>query len=148
MAEFWHALCMRKNTKILLSTALYSETDGQTERFNAVLECYLRAYCNYQQDNWVDWLPSAEYNANDSESESTDVAPFFANSAQHPRSTITPKRIQGLANSGHTEAQQNLADHFVDQMQSLSCFLRENMRTAQVFYEKYANIHRSPSPEY
>lgn len=33
-------------------------------------------------------------------------------------------------------------------MQELNNFLRENMRTAQAFYEKYANRHRSPPLAY
>ena len=29
----------------------------QTERFNAMVEQYLRAFTNFHQDDWVDWLP-------------------------------------------------------------------------------------------
>jgi hypothetical protein len=38
------ALGMSRN----LSTAFHPETDGQTERVNAIMEQYLQAYCNYQ----------------------------------------------------------------------------------------------------
>lgn len=149
VAKFWHEVCKRTDTKILLSTAWHPETDGQTERFNAILECYLRAYCNYQQDDWVQWLPSAEYNANNSESEATKVTPFFANSAQHPRSAITPPRNQSPPSaSKYIYTQQNLADNFVKQMNDLNEFLRENMKVSQAFYEKYANYHRSIPSSY
>ncbi|KAI0995291.1 Transposon Ty3-I Gag-Pol polyprotein [Podosphaera aphanis] len=125
------------------------ETDGQTERFNAILECYLRAYFNYQQDDWADWLPSAEYNANDTESATTKVIPFFANSAQHPRSEITPPRDQNPpSTSDYLRIQQNLANDFINQMNDLNTFLRENMTASQAFYEKYANQHRSNPPYY
>ena len=137
VAKFWNAVCERTNTRILLSTAWHPESDGQTERFNAVLECYLRAYCNYQQDDWVDWLPSAEYNANDAESETTKVTPFFANTAQHPRSEITPRQNQNHPNSSkYFNALQKSADKFVNQMEDLNNFLRDNMKTAQAFYVK------------
>ncbi|KAI0992997.1 hypothetical protein K3495_g15187, partial [Podosphaera aphanis] len=149
VAKFWHAVCEQTNTKILLSTAWHPETDGQTERFNAILECYLRAYCNYQQDDWADWLPSAEYNANDTESATTKVTPFFANSAQHPRSEITPPRDPNPpSTSDYLRIQQNLANDFINQMNDLNTFLRKNMTASQAFYEKYANQHRSNPPSY
>lgn len=91
----------------------------------------MKLYSHNQQDDWVDWLPSAEYNANDAESETTKVSPFFANSAQHPRSAITPRRNLALPSSSqYAKVQQNLADKFIDQMNNLNQFLRENMKTA------------------
>ena len=149
VAEFWREVCNRTDTKILLSTAWHPETDGQTERINAILECYLRAYCNYQQDDWVSWLPSAEYNANNTESEATKVTPFFANLAQHPKSAITPPRNpEPPTASEYLRVQKNLADKFVTQIDKLNDFLRENMKVSQAFYEKYANCHRSIPPSY
>jgi hypothetical protein len=37
----------------LLSTAFHPEIDGKTERVNAMLEQYLRAYVTYLQDDWL-----------------------------------------------------------------------------------------------
>jgi hypothetical protein len=34
-----------------LSTAFHLQTDGQTERQKQTMEQYLRAFCNYEQDN-------------------------------------------------------------------------------------------------
>ena len=31
------------------------------ERQNQILEQYLRSYINYQQNNWIWWLPLAEF---------------------------------------------------------------------------------------
>src|SRR6202165_1680552 len=47
-------LCDIKGNK---STAFHPQSDGQTERVNQVLEQYLRIFCDYQQDNWVQLLP-------------------------------------------------------------------------------------------
>ena len=42
------------------------------------MEQYLRGCVNYQQDNWVFWLPLAEYLYNNSIHSSTGVSPFEA----------------------------------------------------------------------
>jgi hypothetical protein len=51
MSAFWKWIMEAMGTTQNLSTAFHLETDGQTERTNAILEQYLRVYCNYQQDN-------------------------------------------------------------------------------------------------
>jgi hypothetical protein len=44
-----------------ISTAYHLQTDGQSERTNQWLEQYLRIYGNFQQDDWVSWLPVAQF---------------------------------------------------------------------------------------
>ena len=43
------------------STAHHPQTDGQTERQNQELEAYLRIWVSYHQDDWVRWLPDAQF---------------------------------------------------------------------------------------
>jgi hypothetical protein len=45
----------------------------------------LWAYCNYQQDNWKQLLPIAEFCYNNTKSETTKVTPFYANYRYHLR---------------------------------------------------------------
>jgi len=44
-----------------LSTAYHSQTDGQTERVNQELEQYLRVFIDHRQEQWPDWLETAEF---------------------------------------------------------------------------------------
>ena len=60
-SKFWAELMGRLDVWLRNSTAFHPQTDGQTERVNQSLEQYLRQYCNYEQDNWFDLLPLAEY---------------------------------------------------------------------------------------
>jgi len=76
-SAFWQRLCSRLGIDRRLSTAFHPETDGQTERMNAVMEQYLRSYVSYLQDDWAEWLPLAEFAANNQASETTGVSPFF-----------------------------------------------------------------------
>src|SRR4051812_14260459 len=60
-SHFWKCLFKLLGTKISLSSAFHPESDGQTECTNQVLEQYLCCFVDYQQDNWVELLPLAEF---------------------------------------------------------------------------------------
>jgi len=62
-----------------LSTAFHLQTDGQTERMNQKLEQYLRMFIDYQQEQWLEWLGTAEFTYNNKVQTSTKVSPFKAN---------------------------------------------------------------------
>lgn len=49
------------------------------------MEQYLRAFVNYQQDNWVSLLATYEFAANNQFSESLKTSPFLANYGWHPQ---------------------------------------------------------------
>jgi hypothetical protein len=55
-----------------------------------MVEQYLHAFINFHQDNWVDWLPLAEFAANNISSTTTGTSPFFANYGFHLRLGIEP----------------------------------------------------------
>ena len=78
-AEFTKNLFRGLGTKRNLSTAYHPQTDGQTERINQEVENYLRMFCNYRQDDWVQWLPMAEFQYNDKRHSGTGTTPFFLN---------------------------------------------------------------------
>ena len=53
-------------TKLNFSTAYHSQTDGQTERINQILEDMLRAYALQYGTSWDKSLPYAEFSYNNS----------------------------------------------------------------------------------
>lgn len=90
IASVWQLICTMLKIKAKLSTAFHPETDGQSEIANQEMERYLRTYVNYQQDNWAEWLPMAEYAANACVSSSTEVSPFMINYGFEPRMSFDP----------------------------------------------------------
>jgi len=68
-----------------LSTAFYPQTNRQTERINQELEQYLRMFIDHCQEQWLEWLGTAEFAYNNKVQTSTKVSPFKANSGQDPR---------------------------------------------------------------
>ena len=61
-----------------LSSAFHAQTDEQTERMNQVVEQYLRAYINYQQTNWVQYLLIAQFSYNSAINEITKMTSHYA----------------------------------------------------------------------
>jgi len=84
-AQFWSAVCYHAKIQRKLSTAFHPQTDGQTERQNQTLEQYLRSYVAYQQDDWAEWLPLAEFAYNNSHHNAIGCSPFYAHMGRNPR---------------------------------------------------------------
>jgi len=51
VSKFWKSLFETLKVDIKLSSTFHSQTDGQTECVNQILEQYLRCTINYQQDD-------------------------------------------------------------------------------------------------
>jgi len=68
-----------------LSTAFHPQTDGQTERMNQELEQYLRMFIDHRQEQWPEWLGTAEFAYNNKVHIGTKVSSFQANHGQNPR---------------------------------------------------------------
>ncbi|SNX85847.1 related to Gag-pol polyprotein [Melanopsichium pennsylvanicum] len=106
-----------------LSTAYHPQTDGQTERVNQVVEQYLRMYCNYEQDNWVTWLPMAEFVYNNTVHSSIGVSPFFACYGWNPKSHPDLPEQVGVLDPKRKE--------FATQRKEFTEYLQEQIRYAQ-----------------
>ena len=57
--------------KLHFTLGYHLEGDGQTEHTNQTLEQYIQVYCNYQQDNWFQFLPLGEFTYNNAPSAMT-----------------------------------------------------------------------------
>jgi hypothetical protein len=112
------------------------QADGQAERANQTLEEYLRHYCSYQQDNWADLLPLAEFAYNNAPNASTGISPFFANKGYHPTIDIHPER----------DAASLRAREFATDLDELHKYLADNLKVAQERYQVASDACRIPPP--
>jgi hypothetical protein len=90
--HFWKRLCDRVGTRPKLSSSHHPETDGQTEVANAALKQFLRAFVHYDQSNWAELLPFAEFQANNTVNTSGLTA-SYATKGYHPRSGLEPLQL-------------------------------------------------------
>ena len=137
MSHFFRLLGKVLNMCLHFTSGYHPEEDGQTECTNQTLEQYLRVYCNYQQDNWAELLPLAEFAYNNAPSALTRVSPFFANKGYHPNITVYPER--DLTSS-------RARDYAVD-LDSLHQYLCEEMAHTQKCYQGPANARCIPAPD-
>ena len=75
-SKFAKDLCQTLGIKQNISTAFHPQTDGQSERTNQWLGQYLRSFCKENQNDWVVWLPQAEFAHNQWPNETTRKTPF------------------------------------------------------------------------
>lgn len=83
-SKFWEALHAHNGTVLARSSAYHPQTDGQTERYNRIVEDMLRKYVSPTLDDWDKWLPCAEFAINNSFVKSIGTTPFYVNYGRHP----------------------------------------------------------------
>jgi hypothetical protein len=132
-SHFWKTLFEQLGTKLSMSTAFHPQTDGQTERMNRTLEEMLRAYSTYNQDQWDEYLPAAEFAYNNSQQTSTGHTPFELDNGQHP---LTPASLFSQTTSVPA------ADNFLEHWDNMINMAKDSLREAQENQMKYANQHR------
>jgi hypothetical protein len=129
---------MLLNIQLHFTSGYNPQADSQSKRANQTLEQYLRHYCSYQQDNWSNLLPLAEFTYNNAPNASTGVSPFFANKGYHPALDIHPERdVTSLC-----------AREFAANINELHDYLAESLKLAQQHYQTTSDDRRIPPPDF
>ncbi|KAK2971376.1 hypothetical protein RJ640_030342 [Escallonia rubra] len=90
--KFWTELFKLLGSELHFSTSFHPQTNGQTERVNALLECYLRHFVSANQTDWARLLDVAQFSYNLMRSEATNQSPFEIAIGQQP---LTPLALAG-----------------------------------------------------
>ena len=138
ISKFWRELTKLLGIDLRTSTAYHPQSDGLTERTNQTLEVYLRAYVSYQQDDWVDYLPLAEFAFNNTPNTSTKQSPYFANFGYNP--TFEPR----LTDSSPVPA----AADFADRLVTIQDELRAELKHAQQVQARFHDRHTQQGPRF
>ena len=123
-------------TKLL--TAYHPQTDGQTERINQELEQYLRVFIDHRQEQWPDWLGTAEFAYNNKIHAATKNSPFKVNYRQDPRMGFKGRR------KGKYEA----VGKFVEKMRKIQEETKVVLGKAQEEIKKFVDRKRGKEEEY
>jgi len=121
-----------------LSTAFHPQTDGQTEQTNQELEQYLRMFINHRQEQWPEWLGTAEFAYNNKVNTSTKVSPFRANSGRDLRMGFEMKK----------QEKSEGAREFTERMKRIQEEAQAALKRAQEEIKKQADRKRGETEEY
>jgi len=121
-----------------LSMAFHLQTDGQTERVNQELEQYLRIFIDHRQEQWPEWLGTAEFVYNNKAHSSTRTLPFKANYGQDPR----------MGFEGRKKRKYTGAEKFIEKIKEIQEEVKAALGKAQEEMRKYVDRKRSDVEEY
>ncbi|KAJ7963973.1 Retrotransposon protein, putative, Ty3-gypsy subclass [Quillaja saponaria] len=89
---FWFKLFNLLGSQLNISSSYHPQTDGQTERFNGMLEEYLCHFASVNQRNWPKLLDTAQFCFNAQKSSATNKSPFEIVTGQQP---LLPHTLDG-----------------------------------------------------
>jgi len=121
-----------------LPTAFYPQIDGQTERVNQELEQYLRMFINHRQEQWPEWLGTAEFAYNNKVHSSTQMIPFKANYRQDPRMEF----------EGRKKRKYERVKKFIEKMKEIQKEARVVLEKVQEKMKKYTDRKRGEANNY
>ena len=87
-ARLMKALYNKLGITHALTTAYHPQSNRQTERTNQEVERHLRLFTNSRQDNWVSFLPTAEFVLNSRMHSAHHTTPFEIMYGYHPDFTV------------------------------------------------------------
>jgi len=124
--------------QIKLSTAYHPQTDGQIERINQELEQYLRVFIDHRQEQWPDWLGTAEFAYNNKIHTATKTSPFKANYGQDPR----------MGFEGRRKGKYEVVGKFVEKMKKIQEKAKVALGKAQEEIKKFGDRRQGKEEEY
>ena len=103
------------------------------------MERHLRTFVHYQQDDWADKLLMVEFEANNNNSASTKLSPFFASRGLYPRMSFDV--IDLSDKTTHKQIDKKKAIDISEAMQSIWKYVQESLTNAQLNQSNQANKH-------
>lgn len=106
-AAFWRTVMKRLGSQSHFTTAFHPKANGQTERYNRVLEEMLRMYISPSMTDWATHLATCEFAVNSHEHKATGFTPFYLNYGRNPRRPIDVT-LEGDTEESSKEWHENL----------------------------------------
>ena len=128
-------ICKRLGIQPRLSTTYHAQTDGQTERINRDLQQYLRIFTSEKQDEWVSWLPLAQFSYNTKKQLTTKKSPFEVTRSYQPKMGFEQRATKAPAAEELTKGMEETLEQ-----------TKENIEKSKERIKCQADKHRSKAP--
>ncbi|KZV49272.1 hypothetical protein F511_38757 [Dorcoceras hygrometricum] len=133
--RLWTELFKLLGSELHFSTSFHPQTDGQTERVNSLLECYLRHFVSANRRYWARLLDVAQFSYNLQRSEATGTSPFELVMGQQP---ITPHTLHHALGKGPSPAATKMVQSWGEHLD----MARSQLAKAQKRMKKWADAKR------
>jgi transposase InsO family protein len=132
-SKFWEKLHESMDTKLNFSSAYQTQTNGQTERTNQILEDMMRACALKYGKSWDKSLPYAEFSYNNNYQASIKMAPYEALYGHQCRTPLFWSQ---------TGESQVFGPEVLKDAEKQVQMVRESLKVAQSRQKSYANKRR------
>ncbi len=136
----WQSLCKRLRITTNLLTVYHSEIDDQSERVNQDVECELRIYCNYMQNDWAKWLLMMKFSENFNIFLIISMTLFYFNKNFHSWMSFNSDTTDYKTTRERLEARK--ADDIVIWMKELLIFDHQQLEKTKQIIKAQINKHR------
>ncbi len=140
ISTMWKSLCKWLRITASLFTVYHSKIDNQTKQVNQDVECKLRIYCNYMQNDWVKWISMVKFSDNFNTFLIISMISFYFNKKFHPRMSFNSDTTDYETTRERLEARK--ADDIVIWMKELLSFDHQQLKKTKLIIEVQINKHR------
>jgi len=142
---FWKEVCDYMGSKRSLTTAYHPQADRQTEILNQTLEVAIRAYTNFERNNWSELLPKLAYAYNNTPHTATKHTPAFLLYGFQPRGPLSYLLEEDyIERPTLDQLTQDKAINFIEEFEGARQSVQDALRRAQVTFEKAYNKKHLP----
>jgi hypothetical protein len=143
----WKTVCQILKINVKLSTAFHFEIDDQSEIVNQKMKRYLRNYCNYQQNDWFEWLLMIEFAFNAVIFVSTELFVFMTNYEFESR-MFFDSSLKDNQKSIRERILTRKDSNIINKMKNIWDFIKKKLTNAQNMQKRHANQKKTSSSEY
>ena len=140
ISTMWQSLCKQLRIMTSLSTVYHSEIDDQSEWVNQDVECKLRIYCNYMQNDWAKWLSMMKFSENFNIFSIISMISFYFNKEFHSQMSFDSDTTNYKTIRERLKARK--VDDIVIQMKELLIFNHQQLKKMKQIIEAQINKHR------
>ncbi len=120
ISTVWKSLCKQLRITASLFTVYHLKINDQMKQVNQNVECELRIYCNYMQNNWVKWISMMKFSDNFNIFSIISMISFYFNKDFHSRMSFNSNTTDYKITCERLKARK--ANDIVIQMKELLSF--------------------------
>ena len=144
--EFWKEVCEYMGSKRALTTAYHPQADGQTEILNQTLEVALRAFTNFDRNNWSQLLSRIAFAYNNTPHTATKMTPanlVFGFKPNEPLNLLLNHNSGNIPRPSLETTKPETAE-FLEEFEGIRTMAKDALSQAQLHYEKSYNSSHLP----